>query len=51
MKACILEHKMLASRETYQLVICPTSQQVKKKKAKLFSFLLELIWIPDLSAY
>lgn len=43
MKACILEQKMLASRETYQLVIRPTSQQVKKERVKLFSFLLELI--------
>jgi len=32
MKACILQHKMLASRETYQVVICPRSQQIKKKK-------------------
>lgn len=38
MKACILEHKMLASRETHQLVICPTSQQVKKKKGEIIFF-------------
>lgn len=38
MKAYILEHKMLASREMYQVVICPRSQQVKKKKEKNRAF-------------
>lgn len=36
MKACILQHKMLAFREIYEVVICPRNQQVKKKKGFFF---------------